>query len=118
MALGVGHQQPSHPPAQIAVGMGPDHQVEVVGHQAVSQQIDGPAGGGVGHGLDEGVVIGRLMENGLTAIAAIQEVVPDVGDGGSCGPWHDRILPQGIRQPQYSFRPLFLRHPEPGRRCE
>jgi len=41
ISLGVGYQQPSHPAAEIAVGMGPVQQVEVVGHQAVSQQIDG-----------------------------------------------------------------------------
>jgi len=49
------------------------------------------------------------MEYDLTAIAAIEEVVTHVGDGGSSGPWHDLILQQGISQPQYSFRPLFCR---------
>jgi len=36
--------------------------------------------------FSEGVVIGQLLENDLTAIAAIQELVPRVGDGGSCRP--------------------------------
>jgi len=108
ITLGVGHEQPSHPAAQIAIGMRPDHQVEVVGHQAVSQEIQGQAGGGIRHGLDESVVLGGLMDHGLAAIAAIENVIPHAGDGGSCGPWDDRILPQGSRQPQYSFRPFFF----------
>jgi len=57
--------------------MGPDHQVKVVLHQAVSQQIGGPAGGGVGHGFHERVVIGGLMnakEN--EGLAVRQQVTP------------------------------------------
>jgi len=34
IASGVGPDQPLHPTAQVAVGLGADHQVEVVGHQA------------------------------------------------------------------------------------
>jgi hypothetical protein len=47
LASGVGHEQPLHPAAQVAVGSGADHQVEVVGHQAVPEDIQRePAGRG------------------------------------------------------------------------
>jgi hypothetical protein len=91
---GVGHEEPLHPPAHVAVGVRPDHQVEVVGHQTVSQDLDGQSGLGVGHGRDEGIIVGRLMEDDLPPIAPIEDMTPHVGDRGSCAPGHASRLSQ------------------------
>jgi hypothetical protein len=97
-------------PADSVQGPGPHHQVEMVGHQAVAQQVD-QARGGVGHGPEKGVVIGGLMEHDRAAVAAIEDVIPTACDRDSCGSWHRLVLPQPIRRPHYSFcslfRPLF-----------
>ena len=50
--------------------------MDAIRHQAVSQEMQGQAGSGVGHCFDEGVVVGGLMEPGLAAIAAIEDVIP------------------------------------------
>jgi hypothetical protein len=39
------------------------------------------------------------MADGLAAIAAIQAVIPHVGNGGSFGPWFDLTVKQGMRLP-------------------
>jgi hypothetical protein len=91
VSLGVGHEQPAHPAAQITVGPRPHHPVEVIGHQPVSQDIDGQTDGRIDHGLDQGVRVGGLMEDRLTVIAAIEDMIPHAGDGGSCGPGHGPI---------------------------
>ena len=36
--LGVRHGEPAHEPEEVAILVGPEQDVEVVGHQAVSQQ--------------------------------------------------------------------------------
>ena len=33
-----------------------------------------------------------LWKHGLVAIAAIEDVIPHAGDGGSCGPGHEPII--------------------------
>jgi hypothetical protein len=62
IASGVGHEQPLRPAAQAADGLGADHQIEVAGHQAVSEDIPGKLGAGDDDGLDEGVVVTGLAE--------------------------------------------------------
>ena len=38
---GMGHEQPLHPSAQVAVGLGTYHQVKMVRHQTIPEQIHG-----------------------------------------------------------------------------
>jgi hypothetical protein len=105
VSLGVGRKQPSHPKAEITVGMRPDHHVKMVGHQAVSQEVDVQTGAAIGHGPDEGVVIDRAVKDGLSAISAIEDVIPSAGDRGSSGSGHISTYQQGDRQSEYWFRP-------------
>ncbi len=56
--------------------MRPQSQVEVVGHEAIAEQVDRQAGACVDDRLDEGIVIAGLVENGLAAVAPIDGVVP------------------------------------------
>ncbi len=60
----VGGHQPVHPAAQLAVLAGPDGQVEVVGHEAVGQDAQGRADAGLGHHVNEGLVIVGFVEDG------------------------------------------------------
>jgi hypothetical protein len=48
-------EQPLHPAAVVAIGMRPDHEVKVVGYQAVSEYVHEDPGRSVGDGLDEGM---------------------------------------------------------------
>ena len=103
---GVGHEQPLHSPAHVTVGVRPNHQVEMVGHKTVSQDVDGKSRLGVGHGVDERIVVGRLMENHLPAIAPIEDMTPDVGDRGPCAPWHGSRLSRAAAACNISYVPF------------
>ncbi len=59
---------------------GPQYQVEVVGHEAIAEQVDRQAGACVDDRLDEGVVIAGLVENGLVAVASIEGVISHATD--------------------------------------
>jgi len=51
--------------------------VEVLGHQAVSEDIQREPGAGV----DDGVIVSWLVEDGLAAVAAVENVVPHAAHG-------------------------------------
>jgi hypothetical protein len=55
----------------------------------------------IGDDLREGVIVGRLVEDGVAAIAAVQGVIPGVGGGGACAPGHAGSLPGGPSRSQY-----------------
>jgi hypothetical protein len=42
-ALGVGQGEPSHEAGEVAVGLGAEEEVKVVGHEAVGEELDGVA---------------------------------------------------------------------------
>jgi hypothetical protein len=92
IASGVGHEQPLHPSAQVAVGLRTDHQVKMVGHQTVPQHIHGKPSAGVNDGLDESVVVTGLTEDGLAAVAAIEHVIPHAAHRGSGSSRHTLIV--------------------------
>ena len=60
VALGVRREQPLHPTSQIAIMTGPQYQVEVVGHEAIAEQVHRQASASADDRLDEGIVIARL----------------------------------------------------------
>ena len=88
ISSGVGGQEPLHPASQVAIRMRPEHDVEVIGHQAVAEEVDRYPPSGIGHGLDEGVIIRRLVEHRLPAIAAIQGVINHPANKGASGARH------------------------------
>jgi hypothetical protein len=79
---------PMHPAAQVALLLGQDHQVEVVGHQAKAQHRQGNLDAGVGQGLEEGVVVPLLVEDLAAAVAPVEDVVTDAARRGSCCAWY------------------------------
>ena len=69
-ALGVSHGQPADEPRQVAVGSGPDNEMEMVGHDAVGQDAHRrPARGGLGENAKEGVVVAVILEDRARATA-------------------------------------------------
>ncbi len=69
-----GHQ-PVHPAAQFAVLAGPEGKVEVVGHEAVGQDAHRGADTGLGHHIEEGVIIVGLVENRGPCVSPVKDVV-------------------------------------------
>jgi hypothetical protein len=92
IASGVGHEQPLHPSAQVAVGLGRHQQVKMVRHQTVPEHIHGKPNAGVNNGLDEGVLVTGLMEDGLAAVAAVEHVIPHAANRDSGSSWHATIV--------------------------
>jgi hypothetical protein len=67
----VGREPATHPPAQVAIGAGPQDQVEMVGHQPIAEQVDGQVPPDHGDRRDEGVKIRRLVKHLGATIAAV-----------------------------------------------
>jgi hypothetical protein len=91
VAADVGSHQPLHPPAQVAVRSGSQHQMKVIGHQAIAQDVHGQA---LARGFqgDEGSVVLVLMEDLVPAVAAIEDVIDPVSQGSASGAWHAATL--------------------------
>ena len=91
IASGVGHEQPLHPSAQVAVSLGTHQQVTTIRYQTVPEHIHGKPSAGVDDGLDEGVLVAGLMEDGLAAVAAVEHVIQHAANRGSGSSWHAKI---------------------------
>lgn len=89
-----GHQ-PLHPAAQVAVVVRPEHQVEMVGHQAQCEDAHGQALAGGLKQAKEGVVVVGLLEDGGAAIAPIEHVVDDPADTRASGSSHRCMIISG-----------------------
>lgn len=63
--------------------MRPHDRVEVVGHRAIAEDLHGQTTSSDGDGLDEGDVVGGLIEDVGTAVAPVQGTVDHPADGGS-----------------------------------
>jgi len=83
-------QDPMHPAAQVAILLGQDNQVKVVGHEAKAQHGHRDFDAGMGHGLEEGLVVGIRPKNLAPAVAPVDDVVTDPSHRGSRGAWHGR----------------------------
>ncbi len=84
----VRRQHPLHPASQVAVTMSSNQQMKVVWHQTIAQDVDRQTTLGIHYGLDERVIIRRLVENGVSPVATIQHVVPRVSHRCSRGSGH------------------------------
>lgn len=94
-AAGVGDGQPLHEGGQVAVGLGPEGHVPVVGHQAVGEDAHGAQGLHLGHDSLEGGVVGGLFEQGHPAHATVEHVVNIPAGGWPGSPGHGRKIPFG-----------------------
>jgi hypothetical protein len=86
--LGVRHGEPAHEPGEVAILAGPEQDVEVVGHQAVSQQPHVTAH----HRLREDALECRIflvgLEDSQPGIGPIQGVVDEATFRRSSWSWH------------------------------
>lgn len=82
-----GHQ-PLHPGAEVTIADRPDNQVKMVGHQTVTNDAYWSTLAGQFDQLDEGGVVGWLVENLSAGVTAIEDVVAVIGLGSSCSAWH------------------------------
>jgi hypothetical protein len=64
-----------HPAAQFAIGMRPDHQVEVVRHETVSDQSHRQANRALGEGLPKRDVIVGLVNDRSAPISPVEDIV-------------------------------------------
>ena len=69
-----GHQ-PLHPPTQITISMGPEHEMKMVGHQAVADQSDWNLFVSLLHQRHEGSVVVIVMKNISPPVAPIEHVI-------------------------------------------
>ena len=71
----VGDRQRLDDPADRLPWLGPQEQVEVVGHQAVAEEPERTALLGIGEGLEEGEVIVVIGEDGGAVVAPVVGVI-------------------------------------------
>ena len=83
-------QQPMHPAAQVAVLLRQDDQVKVVRQQAIGQHRHPDLDASMGDGLQERLVVRLFAEHLPAAIAAIDHVIANTANRGSCCAWHKR----------------------------
>src|SRR5204863_27694 len=80
--------EPAHEGGELAVVLGEENEVKVVGHEAIAQQsYGGEALARFGQELDEGGVVGFFAEDGAAGIATIEDVEDESagGDAGTAG---------------------------------
>ena len=68
--------------------------MEVVGHQAVAENVQKEPGEGVDNGVDKGAPVPRLVKRNLSKIATMEDVIPHAADGIAGSSWHAAILKQ------------------------
>jgi hypothetical protein len=90
VAAEVGGQEPVHPTAEVAIGAGPERQMEVIGYEAIGDDQHAHAEGRLGHHLEEGVVVAVSVEDGGARVAAVQDVIAIPGGRGPSGAGHGK----------------------------
>ena len=73
--LGMGQGQPVQERRDLVIGLGPDDEVPMVGHQAVAQQAQGATLLGFNQHAQKGSVVTVLAEQGGTSVGPVQDVV-------------------------------------------
>jgi hypothetical protein len=86
----MGIKQPMHPPAQVTIRLRQDHQVEVVGHQAETQDRHRHLDARMRQGFEEGLIVVLLVENRALTVAPVDDVVANTANRGSRSAWHGR----------------------------
>jgi hypothetical protein len=109
---GMRQGQPMQELGQFAVLMGPDNEVEVIGHEAIGQQAHGHFVLGLAQDALEGGVVAVLMEDGGACYGMVEDVVDETTGSSAWSSGHAHTL----RQPPtpdkiYESRPLFLSDP-------
>jgi hypothetical protein len=86
-----GHQ-PHHVGAQVAIAPRPERQVEMGGHQTISEEADIDAFARLAGQLTKGREVAILAKDGATTIAAIEDMVTVAAQSVACTAWHGGIM--------------------------
>ena len=62
--------------------------MELVVHQAIGEETRGNPLAGVAQALDKGIEVAILLENGLAAVAPVEDRVAEAALGRACGAKH------------------------------
>ena len=84
----VGGHQPHHVGTEVAIVLGPERQVKVIGHQAVGEQAERRAFRRLGQELEEGSIVAVLVKHGTSPIASIEDMIAVTALRSTCGAWH------------------------------
>jgi hypothetical protein len=88
-----GHE-PHHEVAEVTIVERPNRQVKMVGHETIAQQTDGSPFFRLLQKFEERVEVPRLVEDGVTGIAAIQHVIAIAASRRACSAWHiEKLFP-------------------------
>jgi len=74
----MGRQQPMHPAAEVTVSQRPERQVEVIGHDTVSQTAHGMSQFGLGQQIDKCLKVTVLMKDTGLTVAPVLDMIGDV----------------------------------------
>jgi len=83
----IGHP-PLHEGIEFFTGSGRDHEMEMVGHQAEAENLNGMPGFGLAEYIKKGLVVPILSENGRAPVSTIQNMERMPSDLSSWNPWH------------------------------
>jgi hypothetical protein len=89
IAADVGGQQPHHVSAQVGALARPQGKVEMVRHQAISEEAHVRPLAGLGQEVDKRCEVGFLVNDGASRVTTIEDVVAETG---SCSAWHGGIV--------------------------
>lgn len=92
VATDMHHPHPAHPAAQGVVGLGPNNQVPMIGHQTVREQLHRVSLQAVGQYPLERLKVFRFAKNRDPAVPTVQHVVHHTCFGRSGGSRHHAIL--------------------------
>ena len=95
MAADMSGEEPLHEAAKVTIGEGPQHEVEVVGHEAVRQNTHREAVASQGEQIDEDRIVLVIQEDGGPSIPAIEDMVAMAGSRGAKGAWHESTVATG-----------------------
>ena len=85
-------QYPVHETPQIALAVGPEHEMKVIGHKAIGQDAHRDSFTGGGEELHEGRIIGILVKDPGAGVTAIDDVVTHPSHRGPGRAWNGRRL--------------------------
>ena len=75
IAPGVGHGQGLKDSTDRLPALGPEQEVEVIGHQAIAEESEGVAVLGLGEGFQEGDAVAVVTEDILAVVPPVEGVI-------------------------------------------
>ena len=82
-ALGMGQGEQTHKCGEICLAPRPQHQVPVIGHEAVSQDSHPDAFPHLAQDAFKGLIVLIRLEDGLARVGAIERVINQPADAGA-----------------------------------